>query len=282
MCTIGNRSAADLKKIAIRAINNYRANSDSMHLRMTMVLAILEYDATPTGIRNLEKRVADASLSAEARSMAERRLLAGQKLLSQKKRAWKRSQWLHLDDIAPVWKGDEKTRPDLRNPMVGKAFVVAVNAHAGVYRKNGEPYINHPLRTAKRIQDANFEPEAVAIALLHDSVEDSALDLSDLRAMGFSPRIVSGVDSVTKRTGEAYPETVNRACQHPDGSLVKLSDNLDNSSREQLMCFPEEKRQKQLKKYAPAMLTLVEQITGGVHLEPQDIFTKSYRMSMAS
>jgi hypothetical protein len=282
MSNPGQECASVLKHAALKAIKNYR-NTGTQEAKQQMVLAVLLHDATPSGIRRLELRARDASLPMSSREMAQKRALAGQKYLIEKKRAWMRAEWLHVDGMDPLWRGDEKTRPDISNPMVAKAYVLAVNAHAEVMRKNGEPYINHPLRTAKRIQTAGYEPEAVAIALLHDAVEDSDLELSDLRAMGFCPRVISGVDAVTKRNGEPYPDAVRRASLHPDARFVKLSDNLDNSSPEQLACFTEEKRQKQQRKYAPARHVLMHAITGKPSAcEPEFVFTRTYRLSIAA
>lgn len=282
MCkTAGPRCANDLRKAVEKAKLAYRANPGSMEAEQKYVLAVLSYDATPQGLKRLTHKACNPTLDGNARTRVEQRIAAAQKLRAQQTLDAKRSQWLHLDDMDSRWQGDEKYRPDISNPLVAKAYVVAVNAHAGVSRKSGEPYLNHPLRVAKRIQDAGYDNEVVAIALLHDAVEDSELTLADLRAFGFSPRIISGVDSVTKRDGESYPEAVARASNHPDGKLVKLSDNLDNSSPEQLLPFSEEKRQKQIRKYAPARVTLLQAITGGDLMEPQAVFTRTYRLRMS-
>jgi hypothetical protein len=252
-----------------------------MEHEQAMVLAVLTYDATPQGLKRLASKACKPTLTEGQRTKVQRRISAAQKLQVQQKIDAKRSQWLHLDGMDPQWLGDEKYRPDVSHPMVAMAYTIAVKAHAGTSRKSGEPYLNHPLRVAKKIQDAGFPPEVVAIALMHDAVEDSDLTLADLRAFGFSPRIVSGIDSVTKRGGETYPEAVARASAHPDGRLVKLSDNLDNSSPEQLLPFSEEKRQKQIRKYEPARVTLLRAITGGDHMEPHAVFTKTYRVTLS-
>lgn len=281
MCKVGQRCAADIKKSAISAVSAYRANPSQAN-EQAMVLAVLEYDCTPKGIRELHAKASNLSLSPEMREKAHKRAVAGQKNLEATKRQQMLTAWTQREKgMDAKWLGDEKYHPDVSNPMVALAYIVAVNAHKNVSRKSGEPYLNHPLRVAKKIQDAGFDHEVVAIALLHDAVEDSALTLADLKAMKFSPRVISGVDSVTKREGESYPEAVARASMHPDGRLVKLSDNLDNSSPEQLLPFSDEKRQKQIRKYTPARVTLLQAITGGNLIEPHAVFTKSYRLRMS-
>lgn len=179
------------------------------------------------------------------------------------------------------WHGNSENMVNTSQELIANAYAIAVNAHMGTDRKTTEAYVNHPLRIAQRIQQAGYSPEHVAIALLHDVVEDTAVTFADLVLMGFGAFTVSGVDSVTKREGETYPDAVLRASKHEAGSIVKLADNLDNSSPEQLAPFTAEKRAKQERKYAPARTTLLIAITGGMILDPTAVFTQSYRVSKA-
>lgn len=156
------------------------------------------------------------------------------------------------------WLGEVKL--NLSHPLVAKAFAIAVRAHKGTNRINGEAYINHPLRVAERLQNNGFNEEVIMVALLHDAVEDSDLTLGDLRRLGFNERVVSGVDSVTKRGGEAYPDAVARASQHPIGRLVKLSDNLDNSSAAQINPLSPERQAKAIGKYTPARVYILKSL----------------------
>lgn len=148
----------------------------------------------------------------------------------------------------------------INSPLIAKSYALAVQAHAGTKRVSGEVYLNHPLRVARKLQEAGFNDEVIAVALLHDAVEDSNLTLGGLRKHGFSERIISGVDSVTKRPGEDYKDAILRASKHPIGRLVKLSDNLDNSSDEQLAPFSEERQAKQRRKYIPARAVILRSI----------------------
>lgn len=149
---------------------------------------------------------------------------------------------------------------ELNSPLVAKAYALAVKAHSGVKRVSGEVYINHPLRVARNLQKAGFNHEVVAVALLHDAVEDSPLTLGGLRRYGFNERIVTGVDSMTKRSGETYQDAILRASKHPIGRIGKLADNLDNSSDEQLAPFTEERQAKQRAKYTPARVFILRSI----------------------
>lgn len=168
-----------------------------------------------------------------------------------------------IDEVLEAPKGERwlgEVKIDVSHPLVAKAFAIAVKCHAGTDRINGEPYINHPLRVAKRLQDNGFNEEVIIVAILHDAVEDSELTLGDLRRFGFNERIVSGLDSVTKRAGEDYPSAVQRASKHPIGRLVKLSDNLDNSSESQIQPLSPERQARAIAKYTPARLLILNAI----------------------
>ncbi|MBC9706045.1 MAG: HD domain-containing protein [Enterococcus sp.] len=159
------------------------------------------------------------------------------------------------------WLGDVKgIGLKINSPLVAKSYALAVKYHAGIKRKSGEPYVNHPIRVARRLQEAGYNNEIISVALLHDTVEDSELTLGHLRKLGYNERILAGIDSVTKREGETYPMAIERARRNPLGRLVKLSDNLDNSSEEQLKPFSEEKRAIQRAKYEPARERLIFEI----------------------
>ena len=57
--------------------------------------------------------------------------------------------------------------------MIQKAYELANNAHNGVCRRSGEPYICHPLAVARLVLDLGMDSESIAAALLHDVVEDT-------------------------------------------------------------------------------------------------------------
>lgn len=107
--------------------------------------------------------------------------------------------------------------------MLSAAFKIATAAHAGQVDKAGQPYIQHPVRVAAMVHGT----DAKVVALLHDVVEDSAVTLADLAEV-FPARIVAAVDSVTRRSGEAYFEFAARAAADPLGRVVKLADVEDH------------------------------------------------------
>ena len=83
--------------------------------------------------------------------------------------------------------------------MIEKAYDLANEAHKGVCRRSGEPYICHPLAVARLVLDLGMDSESIAAALLHDVVEDTPTTLDDLKA-AFGEEVALLVDGVTKLT----------------------------------------------------------------------------------
>jgi (p)ppGpp synthase/HD superfamily hydrolase len=108
--------------------------------------------------------------------------------------------------------------------MLDRAATISARVHQGQLRKDGTPYIAHPIRVAMRVKT----DEERIVALLHDAVEDTPLTIEDLRGDGFSERVLSGIDSVTKRPGEKYTDFIQRAKVNEIGRVVKVADIQDN------------------------------------------------------
>src|ERR1700674_1100914 len=64
--------------------------------------------------------------------------------------------------------------------MVKKAYERAASAHTGQRRLSGEDYVNHPLEVATILADLELDAETIAAALLHDTVEDTALTADEV------------------------------------------------------------------------------------------------------
>jgi len=111
-----------------------------------------------------------------------------------------------------------------------RAIEIAVKAHAEQVDKAGLPYILHPLR----MMEKQTTLKGKIVAVLHDVVEDTDLELDDLRTAGFDEEIVLCVDNLTRRkkpdgTKEVYlTEFIPRAKSHPISRQVKLDDIADN------------------------------------------------------
>ncbi len=108
---------------------------------------------------------------------------------------------------------------------IEKTIEIAALAHTGQKDKAGENYILHPIRVMLRL---NNEEEKIT-GVLHDVIEDSNYTLEDLRRLGFSEKILSALDALTKKPGESRLEAAHRAAQNPLARIVKLADNAENS-----------------------------------------------------
>jgi (p)ppGpp synthase/HD superfamily hydrolase len=107
-----------------------------------------------------------------------------------------------------------------------RAIEIAASAHRGDVDKAGQPYILHPLSLMLQFHDL----DAMMVAVLHDTVEDSALTLGDLDEEGFSGTVVAAVDALTRREDESYDDFISRLASDPLARRVKLADlehNLD-------------------------------------------------------
>lgn len=116
-----------------------------------------------------------------------------------------------------------------------KAIELAARVHAGQTDKQGLPYLLHPLRVMMRVEGA----EAQIIAVLHDTLEDTALTEEDLRREGFSDTVVAGVLAVTHRRDESYADYVVRCSRLEAARQVKLADLADNTRLERALVRPD-------------------------------------------
>jgi guanosine-3',5'-bis(diphosphate) 3'-pyrophosphohydrolase len=80
---------------------------------------------------------------------------------------------------------------------IEKAFRTAEAAHADQKRSSGEPYIIHPIAVASILLSLGMDYQSIVAALLHDTVEDTSISLSEVQAL-FGSEIAALVDGVTK------------------------------------------------------------------------------------
>lgn len=83
--------------------------------------------------------------------------------------------------------------------MIEKAYKIAYEAHKEQKRKSGEPYIIHPLCVSIILADLEMDKETIVAAILHDVVEDTVMDLDELKEE-FGQEVALLVDGVTKLT----------------------------------------------------------------------------------
>ncbi|MBF0097811.1 MAG: bifunctional (p)ppGpp synthetase/guanosine-3',5'-bis(diphosphate) 3'-pyrophosphohydrolase [Magnetococcales bacterium] len=127
-----------------------------------------------------------------------------------------------------------------------RALYLAVVAHQGQVDKVGVPYILHPLRLMVRAGS----DEAKIVAILHDTIEDTALTLAQLRDEGFSETVLTVLDLLTHQPDHTYQEYMERVMTHPLAMQIKLLDLEDNMDVRRLQPELSESDQQRLAKYA--------------------------------
>jgi (p)ppGpp synthase/HD superfamily hydrolase len=133
--------------------------------------------------------------------------------------------------------------------VVAAASEIAAHEHAGQTDKAGVAYITHPARVAARVAG---DPDAEAVAWLHDVVEDTGRSLDDLRGAGMSERIVSAVDAISKRDDEDRNTHYARVAANPLALKVKYADLADNGDPVRLATLDPEVRKGLEAKYEHA------------------------------
>lgn len=127
--------------------------------------------------------------------------------------------------------------PDARD-RVRRAFHVGAAAHGPQTRKSGEPYITHPVAVAGLLADMRLDGEALAAAILHDTIEDTPLTREDLER-DFGPDVAALVEGVTKldkiefrsrqeAQAESFRKMMLAMSRDLRVILIKLADRLHN------------------------------------------------------
>ncbi|MDS4040285.1 MAG: bifunctional GTP diphosphokinase/guanosine-3',5'-bis pyrophosphate 3'-pyrophosphohydrolase [Candidatus Competibacter sp.] len=109
---------------------------------------------------------------------------------------WLDDLHLRIDDLCAIT--SEYLEPD-QVEQLRQACHFATEAHAGIYRKSGEPYIFHPLAVARILANVRFDHETLLAALLHDVIEDTHFGKEQISSR-FGPEVADLVDGVSKLT----------------------------------------------------------------------------------
>lgn len=106
------------------------------------------------------------------------------------------------------------------------AFNFAKQAHSGVKRRSGEPYIMHPLAVAKIVcSEMGLGSTSICSALLHDVVEDTEYTVEDIRNM-FGDKIAQIVDGLTKISRNFFGEQDSAQAENFRKLLLTMSDDI--------------------------------------------------------
>lgn len=137
--------------------------------------------------------------------------------------------------------------------LLTKAISLAKKVHEGQYRRDGKTeYFVHLVRAAKLVKELGGSEEQIALAYLHDSVEnyggDRTLIIKEIKNI-FGAQFLTEVLCLTKDEDAAYFEYIKKIKQNKKLILVKICDMIDNLS--------DQPNEKQKKKYATALLKLI-------------------------
>jgi GTP diphosphokinase / guanosine-3',5'-bis(diphosphate) 3'-diphosphatase len=128
--------------------------------------------------------------------------------------------------------------PELQRESLLQAWRVGAAAHAGQVRKSGEPYITHPVAAATVLAEQGVDVETLIAAILHDTIEDTALTREDIAAQ-FGDTVAVLVEGVTKldklefqsrqeAAAESFRKMMLAMARDLRVILIKLADRLHN------------------------------------------------------
>ena len=144
----------------------------------------------------------------------------------------------HQDLIDELLAELESYKPEFDRDLIIRAFEFAAKAHDGQLRRSGQEFIHHPWGAAKILAGLRMDEATIAAALLHDTVEDTGVEIEDVRSE-FGNEVADLVEGVTKLTrvqfqsreqaeAENYRKLVVAMAGDVRVILIKLADRLHN------------------------------------------------------
>ncbi len=110
--------------------------------------------------------------------------------------------------------------------LITKAFNFAKQAHKGVRRLSGEPYIMHPIAVAQiAAEEVGLGSTSISAALLHDVVEDTDYTVEDIENI-FGAKVAQIVDGLTKISGGIFGEQASAQAENFKKLLLTMSDDI--------------------------------------------------------
>ena len=129
-------------------------------------------------------------------------------------------------------------KPNVNEALLNKAYVYAMNKHGGQTRASGDPYFSHPLEVAAILTDMHLDESTIAVALLHDTIEDTSATRVEIETLfgEDTARLVDGLtklkklDLVSKKAAQAenLRKLLLAIADDVRVLLVKLADRLHN------------------------------------------------------
>ncbi len=110
--------------------------------------------------------------------------------------------------------------------IIERAFRFAKDAHQGIRRRSGEPYIMHPIAVAKiASQEIGLGSTSICAALLHDVVEDTEYTVEDIE-QHFGPKIAQIVSGLTKISGGIFGDKASAQAENFRKLLLTMSEDI--------------------------------------------------------
>ena len=118
------------------------------------------------------------------------------------------------------------TKHRKRIEIITKAFNFANQAHKGIKRRSGEPYIMHPIAVASIVcNEIGLGSTSICAALLHDVVEDTDYTVEDIENI-FGPKIAQIVDGLTKISGGIFGDRASAQAENFKKLLLTMSNDI--------------------------------------------------------
>ncbi len=110
--------------------------------------------------------------------------------------------------------------------IIERAFRFAKEAHSGIRRRSGEPYIMHPIAVAKIVsKEIGLGSTSICAALLHDVVEDTEYTVDDIE-QNFGPKIAQFVEGLTKISGGIFGDKASVQAENFRKLLLTMSEDI--------------------------------------------------------
>ncbi|MGC8711953.1 MAG: HD domain-containing protein [Leptodesmis sp.] len=135
---------------------------------------------------------------------------------------------------------------------LAQAIHLATAYHQGQVDKAGQPYIQHPLRVMHAVAG---ETEKI-VAVLHDTLEDTAITLEEITS-NFGTEVAEAIVALTKNKDEDYFDFIRRVKRNAIATKVKIADLQGNLDLSRLSVVTE-KDQARVSKYQQALVMLLE------------------------
>ena len=132
----------------------------------------------------------------------------------------------------------------MNNKQLEIALEIATLAHKGVVRRNGDPYIFHPLRVCNNKTYIQTKLQKTA-AILHDVIEDTPFTTQFLIEKGITKEVIDVLQLLThNKETTTYEDYIDNVCNNVDAMLVKLSDLTDNLDQGTLPTITDKDRER--------------------------------------